>query len=224
MVLTIKFPLRQKEPTMRIQETFSERLREARVRRFKTQIPAIVEVNKQLAVMYSEGEENRSISQPYYSELENGLKMPSSRILPALATAFETNVSYLLGMTDDPNPPSDLEDQVTIGVQDDQERHRLQQILENLRNVSANDQMLILAFTRKMRKDEEQKRPAEIEELALLLDGMTEEQRLYVVALVRDYQRNLSNVAHNRLNKLLDFIEQQFGAEARQRVRDEFLI
>jgi transcriptional regulator with XRE-family HTH domain len=224
MVLTLKLPLKLKGPPMAIQETFSERLRDARLKRFRTQIPAIAEVNRQLSVMYTEGEENRTISQPYYSELENGVKMPSARILPALALAFETNVSYLLGMTDDPNPASDLEDQVTIGVSDDQERHRLQQILENLRNVSANDQMLILAFTRKMRRDEEQKHPAEIEELALLLDGMTEEQRLHVVALVRDYQRNLSNEAHNRLTRLLDFIERQFGTDARQRIRDEFNI
>lgn len=223
MVLTIKFPLKTKGPQMAIQETFSERLREVRLRRFRTQIPAIVEINKHLSEMYADEEENRSISQPYYSELENGVKMPSARILPALARAFETNVNYLLNMTDDPNPASDLEDQVTIGVQDEQERRRIQQILENLRNISANDQMLILALTRKM-KVEEKKHPAEIEELALLLDGMTEEQRLHVVALVRDYQRNLTNEAHNRLTRILDFIERQLGPEARQRIRDEFAI
>lgn len=77
----------------------------------------------------------------HISNIENGdgNKLPSIRVLAALALALETNTDYFVGLTNDPKPATDLEDQVVVGVDDPQRRDRLQEIAEMLATCDEGD-------------------------------------------------------------------------------------
>lgn len=83
--------------------------------------------------------------QSHISNIENsdGEKLPSIRVLAALAVALETNCDYLVGLSDDDKPASDLEDQIVVGVPNPAERKVLQGIMDMLLAASAEDRRLV---------------------------------------------------------------------------------
>lgn len=94
-------------------------------------------VERMNATYYRPGVKHQS----HISNIENGdgEKLPSIRALAALAVVLETNMDYLAGLTNDPKPTTDLEDQVVVGVDDPQRRAQLQGLAELLAACSDND-------------------------------------------------------------------------------------
>ena len=90
--------------------------------------------------------------QSHISNIENsdGDKLPSIRVLAALAVALETNCDYLLGLSDDDKPASDLEDQIVVGVPNPAERAVLQGIMDLLLVASADDRRLVADLLRRL--------------------------------------------------------------------------
>ena len=121
-----------------------KRIRELRKNTFPTQPAAVEAIN---ATPYAPG-----IQQPYLSELERstGDKLPSARVLAALAVAFETNTDYILGLTNDEKPASDLEDQVVVGVRDPEERKLLQELTDLVRAMPREEQGFVLEVVQRL--------------------------------------------------------------------------
>lgn len=84
------------------------------------------------------------------SAIENGSQLPSVQVLAALAHVLETNTDYLLGLTDDDKPASDLDDQVVIGVRDHAQRTLLQELVDAVVALPLEDQMFVLTMVRKV--------------------------------------------------------------------------
>lgn len=90
--------------------------------------------------------------QSHISNIENsdGEKLPSIRVLAALAEALETNVDYLVGLTDDPKPASDLEDQLVIEVGDEEERALLQELFDLIHKRPRDEQRFLADVIRRL--------------------------------------------------------------------------
>lgn len=88
----------------------------------------------------------------HISNIENsdGDKLPSIRSLAALAVALETNMDFLAGLTNDSKPPSDLEDQVVVGVRDDEERALLQELIEIIHAHPREEQRFMADVVRRL--------------------------------------------------------------------------
>jgi transcriptional regulator with XRE-family HTH domain len=84
-------------------------------------------------------------------ETSDGRKLPSVQVLAALAEVLETNTDYLLGLTDDPAPHSDLEDQVVFGTRNESEHRRLREAGKDFLSLPSDDQELALAFIRRLK-------------------------------------------------------------------------
>lgn len=84
------------------------------------------------------------------SAIERGTKRPSVQVLAALAKILNTNTDYLLGLTDDEKPASDLEDQVVVGVHDQEERRLLQETVDLLSGKSRDEQRYIVDLVRRL--------------------------------------------------------------------------
>ena len=81
------------------------------------------------------GEQGIKVGQSHISAIERGERQPSADLLAAFVEALETNFDYLFGLTDDPRPPSDLEDQVVLGMKDPELRAVMQEIADILREL-----------------------------------------------------------------------------------------
>lgn len=93
------------------------------------------------------------VKQPsHISNIENGSgdKLPSIRALAALAVALETNLDYLAGLTNDPKPATDLEDQVVVGVDDPHRRAQLQEVAELLAGFTDDDFATLVWLVRRL--------------------------------------------------------------------------
>lgn len=84
------------------------------------------------------------------SAIERGTRYPSVQMLAALAIVLRTNTDYLLGLTDDAKPASDLEDQVVVGVHDPAKREVLQTTIDLLAERRIEEQRYILELIRKV--------------------------------------------------------------------------
>lgn len=69
-----------------------------------------------------------SLGQSHYSALERGVKSVSVETLIALAFVLDTTTDYLTGLTDDPAPRADLDDQVLLVETDPVRREYLQRM------------------------------------------------------------------------------------------------
>lgn len=117
-----------------------ERVRDLRKARKLTQ--------EELGSLLGETPFANGVGQSHLANIENGRATLSVPVLAALAEVLETNTDYLLGLTDDATPHSDLEDQVVVGVKDPAERARLQEALNILRTFSEPEQKLYLDMLR----------------------------------------------------------------------------
>lgn len=92
-------------------------------------------------------------SQGHISDMEKGRRGPSLEILAKLAKALETSTDYLLGVTDDFKPYSDLDDQAVIGTNNSKQRQRIQEIGELVRDMPDVDAELILQSVRRISRN-----------------------------------------------------------------------
>lgn len=90
--------------------------------------------------------------QTQLSGLERGTKGLSLERLSQLAELLETNTDYLLGLSDDDKPASDLDDQVVFPVRSEVERKLLNEIGNEFLKLSTDDQGLVLDLVRKLPK------------------------------------------------------------------------
>lgn len=91
-----------------------------------------------------------NVHQTHVSAMKRGAKFPSVPVLVDLARVLETNADYLLGLTDDDKPPSDLEDQVLVTVRDPEEKALFHELFELLRKKPPEEQRLVLEMVRLM--------------------------------------------------------------------------
>lgn len=93
-----------------------------------------------------------AVRQSHISNLESGdgNKLPSVQVLVALVQILETNADYLLGLTNDDKPASDLEDQVVVGVKDPMQRAVIQELVDAVMALPAEDQTFVLTMVRKI--------------------------------------------------------------------------
>ncbi len=75
-------------------------------------------------------QEGVDVGQSHISAIERGERQPSVDLLPRLARVLETNTDFLLGLTDDDAPHSDLADQVVAGVKNEREREIMQELVD----------------------------------------------------------------------------------------------
>lgn len=83
-------------------------------------------------------------------ESSGGNELPSVPVLAALAYVLETNADYLLGLTDDDRPASDLDDQVIASVADPVERETIQEILDALVRAPVEDRHFLAKMIRRI--------------------------------------------------------------------------
>jgi len=69
-----------------------------------------------------------ALGQSHYSALERGVKSVSVETLIALAFVLDTTTDYLTGLTDDPAPRADLDDQILLVETDPMRREYLQRM------------------------------------------------------------------------------------------------
>jgi transcriptional regulator with XRE-family HTH domain len=91
--------------------------------------------------------------QSHISNMENsgGDKLPSVQVLAALAEVLETNTDYLLGLTDDDAPHSDLDDQVMFGTRNEREHRRLREMGEGFLTLPETTQEYLLGIIRELK-------------------------------------------------------------------------
>lgn len=70
--------------------------------------------------------------------------------LRKLVLRYNTNANYLLMLTDDPRPLGDLEKQLTISIEDPDERDRLKEAIEILEEASSDEREYILGLIRRL--------------------------------------------------------------------------
>lgn len=103
-----------------------------------------------LAVLVAKEVKEPDYHQTAISGIERGTRYPSVQVLAALAKILGTNADYLLGLTDDDKPASDLDDQVIIGVSNPEERKLLQDAIELLAGVPLDEQRYLVALVRRV--------------------------------------------------------------------------
>lgn len=106
----------------------------------------------ELADLVNKSRYKPGIKQSRISDLERlkGKELPSVPVLAALAITLETSTDYLLGLTDDDKPASDLEDQVLVTVSTPEEKAIFSELFELLRRRTPEDQRLVLDLVRKI--------------------------------------------------------------------------
>lgn len=85
--------------------------------------------NELVAALVTEGV---NIGQSHLSLIERGDRNAGVEVLAALATVLQTSSDYLLGLTDDPTPYSDMENQVILVEKDEERRAMLQRLFSTL--------------------------------------------------------------------------------------------
>lgn len=90
------------------------------------------------------------IHQTMISGLMAGKKQPSIEMFGQWVLFLETNADYLLGLTDNPDPASDQEDQVVATARSEQEKVVLQEILELLRGKPIEEQKFVLDLVKRL--------------------------------------------------------------------------
>ena len=68
------------------------------------------------------------MGQSHYSGMERGVAQASIEVLVALAFVLDTTTDYLIGLTDDPSPRPDLEEQIILVETDPVRREYMQRM------------------------------------------------------------------------------------------------
>lgn len=91
-----------------------------------------------------------AVLQSQISNIEKNMSLPSTALLRALAIVLETNTDYLLGLTDDDRPPSDLEDQVVVTVEDSRDRAMVQEVADLLARATKEERAYTAELVRRI--------------------------------------------------------------------------
>lgn len=91
-----------------------------------------------------------NVSQSFISAVERGQKLPSHMALIALARELNTNVDFLLGLTDDDRPLGNQDDQVVLTVEDPELRDQIQEAVEGLSRLPKEDRDYIMGFIKRL--------------------------------------------------------------------------
>lgn len=78
-----------------------------------------------------------AVNQSHLSQVERGERGLAPDTLAAVAIVLETSSDYLIGLTDDPMPHGDVDDQVIIVERDPARREYLQRILSGIERMPA---------------------------------------------------------------------------------------
>lgn len=96
--------------------------------------------------------EGIEVGQSHISAIERGERQPSLDLLPALARVLETNTDFLLGLTDDDAPHSDLDDQVVIGIKNERERSIMQELIDEIKPLSVDEKRQLVDVIKMLSK------------------------------------------------------------------------
>lgn len=107
---------------------------------------------KKLAEEASETDYRPSVTQSQIANIESGQgdKLPSTRLLAALADVLHTSSDYLLGLTTNDDPAGDREEQVNKIVHDPQRRAQMQEMCDLLVNMPQEDVDFVSRLTRRL--------------------------------------------------------------------------
>lgn len=78
-----------------------------------------------------------AVNQSHLSQVERGERGLTPETLAAVATVLETSTDYLLGITDDPTPRGNMEEQVILVERDPERREYLQRIFAGVERMSS---------------------------------------------------------------------------------------
>lgn len=118
----------------------------ARVRRLRESI-SMNQSGLAKAIAREIGRED--FTQGSISAIERGDRLPSVPVLIALAKVLETSTDYLLGLTDNPNPVNDVDDQA-IAIMDLETRQTLQELSNIIAGLSVQDRKFVLDVVRRL--------------------------------------------------------------------------
>lgn len=94
--------------------------------------------------------EKVGVGQSQIGNFESGKSLPSFDVLVKLVKTLDTNADYLLGLTNDDKPASDLEDQIVVGVPDAKSRAVLQGIMDLMAKQPYDEQRVAYDMLRRM--------------------------------------------------------------------------
>lgn len=72
------------------------------------------------------------IHQTHVSSIMRGAKLPSLPLAVEIAITLDTNLDFIVGLSNDDAPHADLEDQVVAGVRNAEERQVMQDLVDYL--------------------------------------------------------------------------------------------
>lgn len=96
--------------------------------------------------------ERAGVSRAYISDLERGkITNPTLDVIQALADALGIRPEYLTGWSDDPlGEGAVVEGRVSVDIQDDQARRRIEALIDEFMSLPAQDQELALNLIRQV--------------------------------------------------------------------------
>jgi transcriptional regulator with XRE-family HTH domain len=77
-----------------------------------------------------------AVNQSHLSQVERGERGLTPETLAAVATVLETSIDYLMGITDDPTPRGNMEEQVILVERDPERREYLQRIFAGIERMA----------------------------------------------------------------------------------------
>lgn len=91
------------------------------------------------------------ISSGYMSEIENDKKLPSRRVLEALAEVLGTTVDYLLLRTEEPFPAPNVKEPNTLYLDDNIDADVVQRMIDVFASLSRADQEMLIGMAQRLR-------------------------------------------------------------------------
>lgn len=105
----------------------------------------------QEGLTYELAQKGVEIGRSYISELERTSKVPSGEVIAGLARVLGTSTDYLLMMTDNPFHVEAASEKNAIIVDDDFEREKVQQLVNEFSSLSAQDQDMLIDLAARLR-------------------------------------------------------------------------
>jgi len=109
-----------------------------------------------------------NVHQTHVSALLRGAKLPSLELARKLAIVLDSNVDYIVGLTDDDKPFGDLDDQVVVTIDGPVRRAKVQGIADALRRMSDADLDLVASLVERIHNGRASDAPASQAEYKML--------------------------------------------------------
>ena len=108
------------------------------------------------------------VHQTHVSVMLRGVKMPSLALARKIALELDSNVDFIIGLTDDDKPFGDLDDQVVVTIDDPDRRAKIQAIADALRVMPEHDVALVAQLTARIQSGKPANTPASQNEYEML--------------------------------------------------------